>query len=79
MNHGAQGAGHALRGLDRAALIAALIVFAVHAALGARYNLFRDELYFIVCGRHPAFGYVDQPPAVPLMAAALWPELKSYR
>ena len=50
----------------------ALIVFAVHAAIGGRYDLFRDELYFIVCGQHPAFGYVDQPPVVPLMAASLY-------
>ena len=58
--------------LDRAALIPALVVFAVHAVLGARYDIFRDELYFIVCGQHPSFGYVDQPPLVPLMAAALY-------
>lgn len=57
---------------DRAPLVAALIVAAFHLALGGRYDLFRDELYFIVCGQHPAFGYVDQPPAVPLLAAALY-------
>ncbi len=32
------------------------------------YGYFRDELYFLVCGRHLAWGYVDQPPLVALQA-----------
>lgn len=52
-----------------AAWIAATIVFAVHAAGNAHYGFFRDELYFIICGQHPQFGYVDQPPLVPLLSA----------
>ena len=49
---------------------AAIVTLVVHLVANAHYGFFRDELYFIICGRHPDFGYVDQPPLVPLLAAA---------
>jgi len=52
-----------------AAWSVAAIVAIVHFAVATQYGAFRNELYFIICGRHPAFGYVDQPPLVPLLAA----------
>lgn len=58
------------KGAKVAAWSVAAVVALLHLLTASRYDFFRNELYFIVCGRHPAFGYVDQPPLVPLIAAA---------
>jgi hypothetical protein len=47
-----------------------LAIAIVHALTAGRYDAQRNELYFLACGWHPDFGYVDQPPLVPLIAAA---------
>lgn len=34
----------------------------LHLLTVNRYGLFRDELYYLACSRHMAWGYVDHPP-----------------
>lgn len=34
----------------------------LHLVANGGYGYFRDELYYIACSQHLAFGYVDQPP-----------------
>jgi len=54
---------------DRVADLApAFAILAFHLAFLPGYGVFRDELYYIACGRRPAWGYVDHPPLVAWVA-----------
>ena len=50
-------------------LVAGVMVAGLLAVSGA-YGFHGDEMYYVVAGQHPAFGYVDQPPLTPLLSAA---------
>ncbi len=55
-----------------AGLVVALIAvakLALHLYAGRHYGYFVDELYYLACARHLAWGCVDQPP---LIAAIAW-------
>ena len=45
-----------------------LLYGALHLATINAYGWFRDEFYYIACGEHLDFGYVDHPPLVALIA-----------
>ena len=55
--------------LDHPAIALGLVALALHLWVNGSYGYFRDELYYIACGRHPAWGYTDQPPLTPWIAA----------
>src|SRR5690349_2452894 len=48
-----------------------LFMLLFFAATARGYGVFRDELYYIACGRHLAWGYVEHPPMVAAVAAGV--------
>src|SRR5258708_7750213 len=62
-----------LRAALQLALLFAAIKLVLHIAANLwqahiGYGYFRDELYYIICGRNLAWGYVDHGPGVALQA-----------
>lgn len=57
--------------IEVAATITALFsvaTFVFHIVNAGRYGYQRDELYFLSCAQHLAWGYVDQPPLIAVIA-----------
>jgi hypothetical protein len=46
----------------------ALTGVAIHLAASGSYGYFRDELYYLACGDHLDWGYVDHAPLIALVA-----------
>lgn len=42
------------------------LLLQLHAA--SHYGIFRDEMYYLACGQHLGWGYVDHPPLMPFIA-----------
>jgi 4-amino-4-deoxy-L-arabinose transferase-like glycosyltransferase len=61
----------------------ALAKFLFHCYFNNGYGYFRDEFNYMDCGDHLAWGYVDQPPLIPLLIhvcrAVLGDSLRSIR
>jgi 4-amino-4-deoxy-L-arabinose transferase-like glycosyltransferase len=55
-------------GLGATVWCVAVIKLAVHLYAGRHYGYFVDELYYLACGDHLDWGFVDQPPLIALVA-----------
>lgn len=72
-----EGAGSAIDRMDWSESARASIALLLFLALAKlliqfaginHYGFFRDELYYMACGEHLAWGYIDQPPLIALIA-----------
>ena len=57
--------------LQAALLPLPLAKLGIHLATANGYGIFRDELYYLACAEHPAWGYVDHPP-LSILALKAW-------
>ena len=51
-----------------AVFVLALVRVAIYIIAAPHYGYFRDEMYYLACGEHPAWGYMDQPPLIAWIA-----------
>jgi len=51
-------------------LVLAASTLLLHLVFNRGYGYFRDEFYYLACGEHLDWGYVDHPPLVALVARA---------
>ena len=54
--------------LPSGVFLVAGLYFLAHMLTARHYGYFRDALYYLACSEHLAWGYVDQPPLIVLIA-----------
>jgi Dolichyl-phosphate-mannose-protein mannosyltransferase len=54
-----------IRSSDGVVALLAVAMFLLLMCFAGRYGFSSDELYFMACAQHPAWGYVDLPPLLP--------------
>jgi 4-amino-4-deoxy-L-arabinose transferase-like glycosyltransferase len=60
--------GRAMAGVGGVLIAIAAAKLVIHLYASHYYGYFVDELYYLACSRHLAWGYVDQPPLIALIA-----------
>src|SRR6185369_6089799 len=48
-------------------VVMSLLLLIFHTVFNNRYGYFRDEFDYLSCANHLAWGYVDQPPLLPIL------------